>query len=294
MRRNRIAYLFAVPAVVLLIIFSYIPMYDIVIAFKDYKPTLGVFGSPWVGLQHFRDFFGSIFAGQTIRNTLLISAYSFVFGFPLPILLALMLNEVRFPKYKRVVQTVSYMPYFISTVVVCGILKEFLAYNGLVSTLVNNLFGAAKQNYLSNARYFRTIIIASDIWQSVGWNSIIYLAALSSIDLELYDSAKIDGAGRFRQIVHVTLPGILPTVIVLMILTVGSILAVETDKILLLYTPLTYETGDVIGTFIYRRGIKNAQHSYSTAIGLMNTLVNLLLLFLVNMFSKKTTGESLW
>jgi putative aldouronate transport system permease protein len=294
LRRNYQAYLMALPAIVLLFIFAYVPMYGIVIAFTDYKPVLGVFGSKWIGLEHFRNFFSSVFAYRIIRNTLLISAYSFAFGFPLPILLALLLNEVKCRPFKRAVQTISYMPYFISAVVACGILKEFLSYGGLVGKLAGTLFGAAPQSYLSNPAYFRAILIASDIWQAIGWNSIIYLAALASVDVELYNAAKIDGAGRLRQIWHVTLPGIQPTIIVLMILSVGSLLSVEADKILLLYSPSTYETADVIGTYVYRRGLVGSEYGFSTAIGLMNTLVNLMLLMSANWLSRRATGESLW
>lgn len=294
LKQNYQAYLMAVPAIVLLFIFCYVPMYGIIIAFKDYKPALGILGSPWNGLQYFSDFFSSVFAYRIIRNTVLISLYSFIYGFPLPIMLALLLNEVRSTAIKRTFQTISYMPYFISTVVACGILKEFLSYNGALSSIISGLTGAKTQNYLSNPSFFRTILVSSNLWQSIGWNSIIYLAALAGVDMELYDAAKIDGAGRLRQIWHITLPGIMPTILVLLVLSVGSLLSVESDKILLLYTPMTYETADVIGTYVYRRGLVNAEYGYSTAIGLMNTVVNAALLILANGFSRKTTGESLW
>ena len=294
LRKNGQSYLMALPAVVLLFIFSYIPMYGLTVAFMDHKPGMDFFASKWVGLAHFKSFFSSVFAYRVIRNTLLISLYSFIFGFPLPILFALMLNEVKHKGYKKTVQTISYMPYFISTVVVCGILKEFLSYEGVVAKIANMLFGSQPQNYLSNASYFRTILIASDIWQGLGWGSIIYLAALSGVDMELYDSAKIDGAGRIKQIIHVTLPGILPTIITLMILHVGSLLSVETDKILLLYGPMTYETGDVIGTYVYRRGLIDHQYSFSAAIGLMNNVMNVILLVSANWICRRASGESLW
>lgn len=293
LKRNYQAYLMILPVIILIFIFSYIPMYGVLMAFQNYRPQLGVLGSEWVGFQHFQDFLTSPHSLNVIRNTLVISIYGLAIGFPAPILLALMLNEVRRPMYKRVVQTISYMPYFISTVVICGMLKSFLAYDG-VFNVIGSFFGMAPKNYLSDPALFPSVIVWSDLWQGIGWNSIIYMAALASIDPTLYEAARIDGCNRVRQIWHITLPGIIPTIITLLILSIGGILAANSDKILLLYSPLTYETGDVIGTFVYRRGLKDGDFGYSTAVGLFETLVNFLMLIFANWVSKKTTENSLW
>ena len=224
---------------------------------------------------------------------MVISVYSLLVGFPFPIILALLLNEVRCQAYKRTVQTISYMPYFISNVVICGMLKSFLAYDGLFNQ-IGAVFGMAPKSFLSNPALFPSVIVFSDLWQSIGWNSIIYMAALAGIDPDLYEAAHIDGCGRLRQIWHITLPGIVPTMVTLLILSIGGLLSANSDKILLLYSPLTYETGDVIGTFVYRRGIKGGDFSYSTAVSLFQTVINFLLLIFANWFSNKTTETSLW
>ena len=292
-KQNYQAYLMVIPSIVLIFIFCYIPMYGILIAFQNYRPQAGVFGSEWVGLANFVDFFQSPHALKIIRNTLFISVYTLAVTFPCPILLALLLNEVRCRAFKRTVQTISYMPYFVSTVVICGMLKSFLAYDGVFNEIVK-LFGGTPASYLSSAALFPSVIVFSDLWQSVGWNSIIYIAALTNIDPNLYEAARMDGCGRLRQMWHITLPGIVPTMTVLMILSIGGLLSANSDKILLLYTPLTYETGDVIGTFIYRRGLKGGDYSYSEAVGLFQTAINFLLLVFANWFSNKTTETSLW
>ena len=293
LRRHWAAYLMLIPAVVLLFIFSYIPMYGIVIAFKNYKPQLGIWGSPWVGLEHFAKFFTSAHFPVLLRNTLSISVYSLLAGYPCSIILALLLNEVRCAKYKKVVQTISYMPYFISSVVVCGMLKSFLSYDGMFNAL-NNLMGREPISFLSEPKYFQHIIVWAGVWQGMGWNSIIYMAALSAIDTQLYEAARIDGCGRLRQAWHVTIPGIMPTVIMLLIMSVGSILTVGTDNILLLYNPMTYETGDVFGTYTYRLGIRGGQYDYTAAVGLAETVVGFIMIVIVNWISRKTTEQSLW
>ena len=293
LQRNYQAYLMVLPSIVLIFIFCYIPMYGVLMAFENYRPQLGVLGSEWGGLYHFKDFFTSPHSLNVLRNTVVISVYSLLVGFPFPIILALLLNEVRCQAYKRTVQTISYMPYFISNVVICGMLKSFLAYDGLFNQ-IGAVFGMAPKSFLSNPALFPSVIVFSDLWQSIGWNSIIYMAALAGIDPDLYEAAHIDGCGRLRQIWHITLPGIVPTMVTLLILSIGGLLSANSDKILLLYSPLTYETGDVIGTFVYRRGIKGGDFSYSTAVSLFQTVINFLLLIFANWFSNKTTETSLW
>ena len=293
LQRNYQAYLMVLPSIVLIFIFAYIPMYGILMAFENYRPQLGVLGSKWVGLYHFKDFLTSPHSLNVIRNTLFISVYSLLVGFPCPILLALLLNEVRCQAYKRTVQTISYMPYFISNVVICGMIKSIMSYDGVFNQ-ITAMFGMAPKSFLSDPALFPSVIVFSDLWQCIGWNSIIYMAALAGIDPDLYEAAHIDGCGRLRQMWHITLPGIVPTIITLLILSIGGLLGANSGKILLLYSPLTYETGDVIGTFIYRRGLQGGDFSYSTAVGLFQTVINFLLLIFANWFSNKTTETSLW
>ena len=293
LQRNYQAYLMVLPSIVLIFIFAYIPMYGILMAFENYRPQLGVLGSKWVGLYHFKDFLTSPHSLNVIRNTLFISVYSLLVGFPCPIILALLLNEVRCQAYKRTVQTISYMPYFISNVVICGMIKSFMSYDGVFNQ-ITAMFGMAPKSFLSDPALFPSVIVFSDLWQCIGWNSIIYMAALAGIDPDLYEAAHIDGCGRLRQMWHITLPGIVPTIITLLILSIGGLLGANSSKILLLYSPLTYETGDVIGTFIYRRGLQGGDFSYSTAVGLFQTVINFLLLIFANWFSNKTTETSLW
>ena len=293
LQRNYQAYLMVLPSIVLIFIFAYIPMYGILMAFENYRAQLGVLGSKWVGLYHFKDFLTSPHSLNVIRNTLFISVYSLLVGFPCPIILALLLNEVRCQAYKRTVQTISYMPYFISNVVICGMIKSFMSYDGVFNQ-ITAMFGMAPKSFLSDPALFPSVIVFSDLWQCIGWTSIIYMAALAGIDPDLYEAAHIDGCGRLRQMWHITLPGIVPTIITLLILSIGGLLGANSGKILLLYSPLTYETGDVIGTFIYRRGLQGGDFSYSTAVGLFQTVINFLLLIFANWFSNKTTETSLW
>ena len=294
LKQHWMAYCMLLPGLVLLIVFSYAPMYGLVIAFKNYKPMKGILGSRWIGLKHFIKFFSSNSFPTLLKNTLSISLYSLIAGFPAPIMLALLLNEIRSLSYKKIVQTISYMPYFISTVVVCGILKSFLAYDGVFNMVSKNLFGSPPISFLSEPKYFQSIIVWSEVWQYVGWDSIIYMAALSGIDQQLYESARIDGCNRLKQAWHVTLPGIVPTIVVLLILRLGSFLSVSKDSILLLYSPMTYETGDVFGTYIYRTGIRGGQYDFSTAVGLAETVVNFFMVVTFNYISRKTTEISLW
>jgi len=275
------------------IIFHYAPLYGIVLAFKDFNIMKGIMGSPWVGMKHINKFLYDPYFWKLVRNTVLISVYGLVWGFPIPILLAIMLNEVRHKKYKKIVQNVSYLPHFISTVVVAGMIVNILGTNGLFDQLIK-LFGATPQKWLMGPEYFRTIYIASGVWQSAGWTSIIYLAALSMVDPELYDAALIDGANRGQRIWYITIPAIMPTVSILFLLNLGRIMTVGYEKILLLYNGATYETADVISTYVYRRGILQADFSYSTAVGLFQMIISFILIVSSNQISRKLGETSLW
>ncbi len=292
-KRNKYKYLIVLPVLIYLILFAYKPMYGIVIAFQNYKPFLGIEGSRWVGFDNFTAFFNDVYFLRLLRNTFSISLLSILFGFPAPIILALLLNEIRSTKFKRVVQTVSYMPYFISIVVVCGLIRAFSQTDGVFNDIIA-AFGGQRSNLLSYKENFYPIYILSGIWQSVGWDSIIYLAALAGIDQEQYEAAKVDGAGRVKQMLFITLPGLMPTITVLFILRMGGILNVGYEKILLLYQPLTYEVADVISTYVYRKGIVEANYSFSTAVGLFNSLVNIIFLVVTNQLSKKANNTSLF
>lgn len=293
-RKHWLLYLMVLPTVIYYIVWCYAPMYGIQIAFKDFKPRRGIAGSPWVGWENFENFFTGAYAWRVIRNTLLISLYSLFWGFPLPIVFALMLNEIRFDRFKRTVQTITYMPYFISLVVLCGILVDFCGSTGVFGEIQRMLGIENPKNLLGDAKYFRTIYIASGIWQNLGWDSIIFLSALTSINPELFEAAKIDGAGRFKQIIHVSIPGILPTIMILLVLRIGSMMSVGFEKIILLYNGLTYETADVISSFTYRKGMIDSDFGYSTAVGLFNSVVNVVLVYIGNKVSDKLSGTSLW
>ena len=295
-QKNKAVYFMFLPVVIFYITFHYYPMSGIILAFKDFKPALGIWGSPFTGdfgFEHFIDFFGSSHAARTITNTILISFYQIIFGFPMPIILAIMLNELHNRKFKKVMQTVTYFPHFISTVVVCGMLTEFCLSDGLFNQ-IGGFFGAEPVSLLSQPKYFRTIYVASGIWQSMGWDSIIYLAAIAGIDTQLYEAASLDGAGRFRKIWHITLPGIKGTIVILFIMAIGKMMSVGSEKILLLYNPSTYQTADVISTYVYRKGLLDQDYSYSTAVNLFNSVINFVLVFLANALSRKLTETSLF
>lgn len=292
MKKNYSVYLLVIPVLAYFIIFNYAPMYGAVIAFKRYSPAMGILGSPWAGLTYFKQFLESAYFVNVMKNTLLISAYSIVFCFPAPVILALMLNEVRASWFKKSVQTLSYLPHFISMVVICGLIRNFVASDGLINQ-VGQIFGMESTNLLMKKEYFRSIYIISDIWQNIGWDSIIFLAALAGVDSELYDAAVVDGAGRWKQTLHVTLPGIMPTVIVMLILRIGNILSVNGEKVILLYNELTMDTADVIGSFTYRKGLLEQNYSYSTAVGLFMSIINFIFITVANRLSKKA-GYNLW
>lgn len=282
-----------IPVIGYYLIFHYGPMYGAMIAFKDYSPMKGILGSDWVGLKHFEEFFNSYYFLRVLKNTLLISLYTLVFEFPAPIILALLINEVRKRTFKRVVQTITYMPYFISLVVICGIITDFTNADGLINRLIMML-GYDGQAMLQKPELFRPIYVLSEIWQRIGWESIIYIAALMSIDLEQYEAAKIDGASRLKQMFHITLPGLLPIITIMFILRMGNMLNVGFEKIILLYNPVTYETADVISSFVYRKGLLEFGWSYSSAVGLFNSVINLVLLISANYISRRVSQNSLW
>lgn len=293
LRRNKLLYLMVLPVIGYYVIFDYGPMYGLQIAFKDFSPGAGIWGSPWVGFDQFIEFFQSYYFWRIIRNTLLINVYELIFGFPAPIILALLLNELRKQAFKRIVQTITYLPHFISVVVIVGMLVDFLARDGVVNQLLS-LLDVKSMSYLSEPEWFRFIYISSGIWQQVGWGSIIYLAALSAIDPSLYEAAKVDGASRWKQVIHISIPGIMPTIIILFILKMGSMMSVGSEKILLMYNPLTYDTADVISTFVYRKGILEASYSYTTAVGLFNAVIAFTLLIISNNISKRVSETKLW
>ena len=287
-------YVLLFPSIILLIMFAYIPMLGLVIAFKDYSPANGIINSPWVGFKYFTQFFNSVQFGTTMMNTLKISIYSILVGFPLPILLALLCNQLRAGKFKKVFQVTTYLPHFISTMVMCGIIILFLSPN---SGLIANIFtsrGWTMPNLLSKPDSFAGVYVWSDVWQHIGWDSIIYLAALSAIDPTYYEAATMDGASRMQKILNIDLPLLLPTAMILLILRAGSLLSIGFEKVLLLQNPLNLAGSEVISTYVYKVGMLNFQYSYSTAIGLFNTVVNLIILLSVNWFSKRYTKTGLF
>ncbi|MBQ7065121.1 MAG: sugar ABC transporter permease [Firmicutes bacterium] len=297
MQKNYPVYVMFLPVLAFYLIFHYYPMAGIVMAFKNYKASLGIWASPWTtmhGFKHFYKFFTSAFFWRTIRNTTLLSLYQLIFGFPAPILLALMLTELRSNGFKRVMQTITYLPHFISTVVICGMLIEFCLTDGLFNQ-IGALFGAEAIPFLSRPQYFRTIYVGSGIWQQIGWNSIIYLAAIAGIDLQLYEAAELDGAGRFRKIWNITLPGIKSTIVVLLIMQIGRIMSIGHDKTLLLQTDGNLQTSEIISTYVYKQGLgANNDFSYSTAVNLFNSVINFTLVILANFISRKVSETSLF
>ncbi len=292
-KKNKTLYFMIIPVLIFYLAFMYKPMYGAIIAFMDYRPAKGILGSDWVGVEQFVRFFHSPYFYRLIRNTIVLSIYSLLFCFTAPILLALLLNEVKGKRFKSITQTVSYLPHFISMVVAVGMIKEFCMTDGLINDIIV-FFGGERSALLQNPALYRTIYIISDIWQEVGWGSIIYLAALAGIDSERYEAAAIDGAGKFRQMIHVTIPGIMPTVTIMLILRIGSLMNMGYEKTILLYNSSTYETADIISSYIYRVGLLEQNWSYSTAIGLFNSVINCILLLAANRISKKVTETSLW
>lgn len=292
-KRSKYLYLIFLLPMVYYVVFHYAPMYGVLVAFKNYNIVKGIWDSPWVGFKHFAKFISDPYFWKVVRNTFLMSFYNILWGFPIPIVLAILLNEVRHNKYKRAIQSISYLPHFISTVVLCGMLVNLLSSDGLLNQLIKNLGGKTTQ-FLMYPEYFRTIYVSSSVWQSAGWTSIIYLAALTGIDPQILDAATIDGANRLQRIKHVTIPAILPTISTMLIMNLGKMMNLGYEKVLLLYNGSTYETADIISTYVYRRGILGNSFSYATAVGLFQSVVGIVLLVMANKVSQKLSETSLW
>lgn len=292
--KNKFVYIMLIPIVIWYIIFCYAPMGGLLIAFENYVPRKGILGSQWVGLNNFKMFFESPYFWRLLQNTVILSLLETIFTFPAPIIFALLINEVKNKGFKKTVQTVSYMPYFISAVVLCSIVTDFFEANGSIAHLYGSIIHNPSLNMIGDSKYFRFIYIIMNLWQGVGYGSIIYLSSLSGVSPELYEAAALDGANRWKQTLHITLPGIAPTIIMMLILKMSTLLAVSTDKILLLYSPATYETADVIGTYVYRMGIMGNSYGLTSAIGLFNSVIGTLLLIITNNLSKKFTETSIF
>ncbi|MCL2833884.1 MAG: ABC transporter permease subunit [Treponema sp.] len=293
-KRYRNLYLLFLPVLVWYIMFRYVPMYGIIIAFKNYNVFTGIGDSPWVGLLYFKQFFESVFFWRLLRNTFLISLYGLCFGFPAPIILALLFNELKDGMFKRTTQTISYLPHFISTVIIVSMFVEFLSPSrGLINNFLAAL-GRERIYFLGDPKYFRTIYTVMNIWRSIGWGTIIYLAALTGINPELYEAAIIDGCSRMRQTIHVTLPGIANTIVIMLIFRIGDLLSVGSESIILMYNPAIYETSDVISTYVYRRGLVEAQYSFGAAVGLFDAVIGLALIGIANTLAKRYSETSLW
>ena len=292
-KQNKTLYALFIPVLVYYVVFQYGPMLGLVISFQNYKPSTGFLGSKWVGLQHFRDFFTDYYFQRVLMNTLRISFLTLLFTFPMPIILALLINELSSKLYSRAVQTITYIPHFISIVVVVSIMMDLTCRDGIIPQFLS-LFGIAPTTMLNEKQYFIPLYIISNVWQNIGWNSIVYLSALTAIDAQLYEAARIDGANKFRQLLSVTLPCLLPTIIIMLILQVGKMFNVGYEKIILMYNPLTYEVADVISTYVYRKGLLEMNWSYSAAVGMFNSIVSFFLVWFTNKLSKHVSGNSLW
>lgn len=292
-KRKKVEYLLFLPVLIYFIIFCYVPLYGIFMAFFDYVPALGFAGSEYVGFQWFSLFFDSIFFGRIMYNTIMLNVYSIIFVFPAPILFALLLYEIKTKAVVKTAQILTYLPVFISLVVVCGIIVDFCKVDGLISNIMATITGEEAKDLLDDANYYFPIYLISDIWQNMGFSSIVFYAALCRVDQDLYDAAKIDGAGRFRQLISVTIPSILPIITVMFIIRMGSMLNVGFEKAYLLKRPLNAERSEVIATFVYDRGLKGNNYGYGTAVGLFSAVINFAFLWVTNFFAKKTEN-GLW
>jgi len=292
-QRDKYLYLMVLLPLAYFVLFHYIPMYGITLAFKDFDIGKGIMGSPWVGFKYLEEFFSNRYSWVVVRNTIVLRLWQLAIGFPAPIILALLLNELRTIRFKRIVQTSSYLPHFISLVVVAGMVISFLASDGPINSLIKR-FGGQAVPFMQRPEWFAPVFTISGIWQHAGWASVIYLAALTGISLELIEAAVIDGAGRWQRLLHITLPGIAPTVTIMFLLRIGQLLTVDYQMVLLLYSPAIYETSDVLGTYIYRRGIVGADFSFATAVGLFQAVVGLVFIVGANWIAKRVGDTSLW
>ena len=293
-KRNKVVYILLAFILAYFLIFNYAPMFGLLMAFEKYSPAKGIFGSKWVGLKNFEDFFTGPYVGRLIRNTVAIGVLDLVINFPAPIIFALFLNEIHQKPFKKTIQTISYMPYFISAVVACGIVVDFTEAGGPISMMLRGFYGGESVNLLNQKQNFWVIYVLQNMWQGLGYGSIIYLSALSGVDQELYEAAYVDGAGRWKQALHITIPSIMPMIIMMLILRMGSVFAVGADKILLLYGPANYEYSDVINTYVYRMGITQQDFGLSTAVGLFNSIIGTIMLITTNQITKKVSGTSMF
>ena len=297
LKRDKFIYLLMLPGLLWYLIFRYLPMFGIIIAFKDYKPFWGIegiFTSQWVGLKYFIKFFNSAYCLRLISNTLILSIYSLVWTFPLSITLALFINELHNRHFKKIVQTVSYLPHFLSAVIVCGMIRNLTSVDGGLLNTIIHAFGGESIHFLGAAEWFRTIYTVSEVWQTIGWSSIVFIAAMTGIDKELYEAAMVDGAGVFRRMWSITLPGIFPVIAIMLILRVGSILNLGYEKILLLYSPQIYSTADIINTYVYREGVINQNYSFASAVNLFTAVISLILVLGTNKITKKMGQGGIW
>lgn len=292
-RKNWVLYLMMVPALTYFLVYCYMPMFGLVIAFQDYRVGDSFLGGNFVGLKHFTDFFQSYYFGRLMKNTVLLSLGVLIFGYPIPLIFALLLNEVKHVKFKKLAQTITYLPHFISLVVICGLILDFTKLDGLINTIIK-AFGGNPIAFMSKPEWFKPVYIISDIWATFGWNSIIFIAALLGIDQELYEAASLDGAGRWQKICSISIPGIAPVIVTTLLMKLGRVMSLGFEKVFNLYNTGTYETADIISTFVYRQGILNANYSSAAAIGLFNAVINLALVVTANRISKKLTDSSLW
>lgn len=290
--KYRFMFLMLLPGMCFILLFSYGPMYGLQIAFKDYNIGEGIWGSDWVGLKHFKAFFHNTTALKALRNTLLISVYRLLWGFPAPILLAIMLNEVDNRFYKRFAQTVSYFPHFISWIIVSGLVMNILSPSSGVVNQIIQFFGGQPKYFMTDPKLFRTILVASGIWKEIGWGSVVYLAAISSIDVSQYEAAIVDGASRFQRIRYITFPAMLPLISIVLILSMGGILNAGFDQVFNMYNPQVYDVSDILDTYVYRRGLVEMDYSFSSAVGLFKSLVGLVLILIVNAINKRSTASS--
>ena len=294
MRKNWILYLMITPVLLYYIIFSYVPMYGVLLAFKDYKIKLGILGSPWVGFEHFQRFFSAYNFKRLLMNTVGLSVYGMIAGFPIPIIFALMLNYLRHHKLKKAVQMVSYAPYFISTVVICGMISIFMSQDSGIFNVIRGFFGMEPVDFLAKPEWFKHIYVWSGIWQGMVWSSIIYISALAGVDYEMHEAAIVDGATKIQRMIHIDLPSIKPTILMLFILQMGGLLGVGFEKVYLLQNSLNRSAASVISTYVYEVGLVNSDYGYSTAVGLFNSVISLVLVVTANQLSKKFAGESLF